>query len=380
MLGWVTDDKYRQYRDRECRFQGTGAPPAAALASGPRPLPSSAPMPPKKPARPKSPASATPPGDEALRARVVDMLVLEILDLATEPVEAVVDGDAVRALLLHGDDLVRHDVVADLAATAAKQVRAALARRPESPRELLDADLAALVDARLDADLVLSADAKDLIGRMMRQELVQDLFTNVIHTAIVSFNKRVNPLFGGLATAMLEDQIKGFIRFFIPMVLDQATAFVVASRNRGLFSDFARTLVRELLDEPLPSLLTLAAAEDEGETRRVAAAIAASPRLRHLGRDLAVAAWDRIWTDLRRRRIGDVVRLDEHAGWLAEQLAPGVVRALARPHLRAFLAAEFAASTSGKPPRAKKDGKEGKDAKVKKEAKGKKRKAAADEA
>lgn len=311
-------------------------------------------MPTKKVAKPRKPASdASGLRSAAVQSRLVAALELEILALADERVEDLVDPDAVRTAIERSEDLVEHARIGELTVAAARRIGSELRNRSESPWELLDADLAKRVEEMLDTDVSLSADAEDLIARMMRQELIQDLFTNVIHTAIVSFNKRVNPLFGGIASAMLEDQIKGFIRFFIPMVLDQATSFVVADRNQELFSDFARSLVRELLDEPIPNLLELVSTGDKRDSDKLAQTLAASRRLRDLSRSFTLAVWDEVYSASRRRRLGDIVRLDAHAGWLAEQLAPGVTTALERPHLGAFLASVFGAAPAAAPAKRK---------------------------
>ncbi len=281
-------------------------------------------------------------------AGLVDALELEILALADERIEDLIDADDVRRLIERSDDLVDHERIGELAGGVARRIAAELRKLDRSPRELLDEDLAARLDRLLDADVELSGEAEDLIARMMRQELIQDLFTNVIHTSIVSFNKRVNPLFGGLATAMLEDQIKGFIRFFIPMVLDQATSFVVADRNQELFSDFARSLVRELLEEPIPDLLGLVTSEAKRDPADAVQTLARSAALRELGRKAALLAFEEVYAASRARTLGDFVKLEDHAGWLAEQVAPSVARALERPHLRAYLESEFGTAKAAK--------------------------------
>ena len=307
-------------------------------------------MPNRKVAKTRSSSAASDElRSERFQAGLVAELELEILALADERIEDLVDANDARKFIERSEELVHHERIGEFVVAVARRVRRDLHARSESPWELLDEELAAQVDAMLDADVTLSAEAEDLVARMMRQELIQDLFTNVIHTAIVSFNKRVNPLFGGLASAMLEDQIKGFIRFFIPMVLDQATSFVVADRNQELFSDFARSLVRELLDEPIPNLLDLVSTDEERDQEKLAKTLAGSARVRELGRQFALAAFDEVYAASRKRKLGEVVRLEEHAGWLAQQIAPTITTALERPHLHAFLAATFGGAPSDAP-------------------------------
>jgi hypothetical protein len=85
-----------------------------------------------------------------------------------------------------------------------------------------------------------SSHTEEFVGDIMRQEFVRRLFTDSIFTSIVSFNQRINPFFGGLTMRVLEDQITGFIRLFMPMLIEQATAFAVSKDNQRIALDFAR--------------------------------------------------------------------------------------------------------------------------------------------
>jgi len=295
--------------------------------------------------------------DNAL-AGLTAALAADIASLADEPIENLVDPAAVRALLERSETLVHHEVVAELIVAASRRIARDLRTRQSSPWDLLDAELAAEIDLLLDTDIILSEDAENLVGRMMGRELIRDLFTDVIHTAIVSFNKKVNPLFGGLASAMLEDQIKGFIRFFMPLVQARATSFVVDRRNQELFSDFSRSFVRELLDEPIPNLVALVSAEQKRDATPLIHKLAASESLRAMTREMALSVWEEVFAAMRHRKLGELVDVETHAGWLAEQAAPVVTAALARPHLAAFLHREFggvaAVPPAPKPRRTKK--------------------------
>lgn len=298
---------------------------------------------PKKAAGKKASAKRAAPPRDAFHVGLVAAVRAEISVAADEPLEAFLDGAAVRDVLTQADGLVWQEVVAEMIAIATRRVRAELGARRESPWELLDDELAEVVEELLARDVALSADAEDFVGRMMRRELIRDLLTDVVHTSIVSFNKKVNPLFGGFATSMLEGQIKGFIRLFMPLVQDQATSFLIDRRNQTAFSDFSRSFVRELLDEPIPNLISLVSAQTASDDTPLARRLAASNKLRSLSREMTLAVWDDVYAALRRRKLGDIVRLEEYADWLAEQGAAVIAFGMARPILGAYLRRELAA-------------------------------------
>ncbi len=287
----------------------------------------------KKAATRRAPAAA---GDDA-RAALVAAVRADIEAAAAEPIAAFIDPAAVRQVLSRADGLLFEAFVAEMIAVVGRRVRAELGRRRESPWELLDDELAGVVESLLDRDVALSNDAEDFVGRMMRRELIRDLLTDVVHTSIVSFNKKVNPLFGGFATSMLEGQIKSFIRLFMPLVQDQATSFLIDRRNQSAFSDFARAFVRELLDEPIPQLLGLVGSRVPADEGALARSLAGSRRLRDLGREISLAVWDDVWEAVRRRRLGEIVPIAEHVDWLAEHAASVILFGLSRPVLGAHL-------------------------------------------
>jgi hypothetical protein len=203
----------------------------------------------------------------------------------------------------------------------------------------MDDDVAAVVDALLEDQPAFTFHAEELITKVMRQELVRDVLTDVIHSSIVSFNERINPLFGGVAMMVLERQIKSFIGLFLPMVLERATDFVVDERNRNLFADFARAIIRGLLEEPLPHLLSLAPTRNRGKSPDLVGTLMRSPKFRALDRQMKLAVWNAVFARLRHQRIGDILLLEENADrWAAEGVElllpflvqPGVVGFLER--------------------------------------------------
>jgi hypothetical protein len=105
---------------------------------------------------------------------------------------------------------------------------------------LLDKKIKKHISDVLAVDIELTEASKEFVGKVMRAEFIRSLFTDVIHVTLVGFYKKLNPLFGGLATKMLETQIRSFIEMFIKIVLDRAVEFVVSPQNVSLFTEFAR--------------------------------------------------------------------------------------------------------------------------------------------
>jgi hypothetical protein len=165
----------------------------------------------------------------------------------------------------------------------------------------------------------------------LRQEFVHNLFVEIIHTSIVSFNKRVNPLFGGLTSSMLEGQIKSFIRMFMPMIQEQAVAFAISKSNQRIFLDFSRSIVRLFLDVPLASFASMVSAQQRQQVEKLIRHAIGDTKLESLGRQLAVSAWDDIYAKINKRKVGNLINVEQHARKLADRFADLVLAGLTRP-------------------------------------------------
>jgi hypothetical protein len=160
---------------------------------------------------------------------------------------------------------------------------------------------------------------------------------------VVSFQQKANPFFGAFATRALEGQIKGFIRLFMPMLQAQATAFAVDRANQRAVLDFARAVARQLLEVPIGRYAALAGSGGGASMERLMRRAAENPALADLARRAALASWEDLFAALKGRRIGALLPLGEHADWLAERCVEGLLPALQRPAVVAFIAAEAAA-------------------------------------
>jgi hypothetical protein len=288
----------------------------------------------------------------AFRRNLTALVVRELQSLSAERVKDVVDPGLVRTMLLQWDvRMVNRELVADFIIHANHGVARRLNRGRRSLLGLLDRQLIADVDAILEEDGALSTHAEAFVGKLMQQEFVRRLFTDIIFTAIVSFYQKVNPLFGALTVQVLEEQIKGFISLFMPMLQKQATGFAVSRENQRILFDFTRAIVRQLLDEPLHHYADLVS---PGHRRKAEALIrhaignpAGNAKLDAAIRRATLAAWDDLYQAIEEKQVGEVLRLQDHAGWLAERLSDVLLPALARPQVRRFIAAEMAMAAAG---------------------------------
>jgi hypothetical protein len=288
----------------------------------------------------------------AFKRSLTDLVTRELQSLGAEQVKDVVDPRRVRALI-HEWDVQLTDVraVADLVIQVNRRLERRLKRRRESLVDLLDQQMGAHLDAVIDAAVESTAQAEELVTRMMRQEFVRRLFTDIIFTSIVSFYQKVNPLFGALTTRVLEEQIKGFIQLVLPVIQRQAIAFALSTANQRVVAEFTRSIVRQLLNEPLGNYaLNISPAQRKKAEALVRHAIG-NTTLETLMRRAALAVWDDLYATMRNRRVGDIVRLDTRAPWLAERIIEAVLPALSRPRVLAFLAAETAIAGRPSPPR-----------------------------
>jgi hypothetical protein len=261
----------------------------------------------------------------------------ELTALAGQRVKDLLDPELVRAMIREWDTrMLDRAVLADLIIEVSRQ------RRGVPLSRLLDPQLIADIDALAQEGFVLSADTEEFVAAIMRQDLVRGLFTDIIFSAIVSFYQRVNPLFGAITMRVLEEQIKGFIRFFMPALQRQAIAFILNTNNQRVAAEFARVIGRQLLEQPLPSGW---ADLTPGQRRKMETFIrhaAASRKLDAAIREAILVVWEDLYALIRDKRLGHLVRLEEQAAWFAERCVEFIVPALSRPHIVQFVATEMA--------------------------------------
>lgn len=264
----------------------------------------------------------------------------EIRSLARLRVKDAIDARVVRRLIDENVRLVDPEVLADLVTHGLDAGMNTLKEKNRTVRTLLGDELARSFDRLLDEDPASSARAGDLVASLMRQEFMQRLFTDIVYTSIVSFNERVNPLFGRFAVGMLEDQIRGFIRLFMPMIVERATAFALSPRNQTLLFGLARTIGKRFLDVPLSSVLEMLSPAQKRQIDRLIAEAVGDATFQALSQEIALATWDSLYARVRNERVGDLLRLDAHAGWLAERLARPLLSLISQPAFLRLIAAE----------------------------------------
>jgi hypothetical protein len=287
----------------------------------------------------------------SFRRALAAAIAAELRALASRRVGEVIDAELVRELIRQWDArIVEREVFAEVAIATNRRAARRLGARRESLLDLLDRQLVADLEAAIDARLELGNRGRDFIAALMEREFVRGLFTDVIFTALVSFQRRANPLFGALAVRALEDQIKAFIGLFMPMLQAQATAFAIDPANQRAVLDFARAVARQLLELPIGRWAALAAGGGAESVESLVRQAAANSRLAELARRAALLAWDDLFAELRQRRIGELLRVEQHAAWLAERCVEMLVPLLARPGIVALIAAEAAAAPAAPAP------------------------------
>ncbi|MBI1818023.1 MAG: hypothetical protein HYR72_23840 [Deltaproteobacteria bacterium] len=287
---------------------------------------------------------------KAFKRTLTTAVADELRSLAGERIEDVLDGKLVRAIIADWDTrMVNREFVADLLIENTRRAGRRLARQNESLLDLLDAEMVADIDQLLSELAELPPSAEDLIAKMMQQEFVRRLLTDVIYSAIVNFYEKANPLFGALTARVLEEQIKGFIRLFMPMLQKQATAFAVNKQNQRLVLDFARTIIRQLLNEPLRHFAATAMPTQRRKTEAFVHKALGNPNVGALLREVALATWDDLYESIRHKRVGELLQIEAHSAWLADRCVEVILPALARPGILQLLGAEIGLAAGGKP-------------------------------
>jgi hypothetical protein len=283
------------------------------------------------------------------RRRLTESLRCEIELLGKETIENVVDERQVRRVIEEWDSaILDRKAVVDLIIHVARRSETRMRKQRKSLLEVLDTDLVSSIHAILEAEVALSENVEDLIAETLRQEFVHNLFVEIIHTSIVSFNKRVNPLFGGLTSSMLEGQIKSFIRMFMPMIQEQAVAFAISESNQRVFLDFSRSIVRLLLDVPLASFASMVSAQQRKQVEKLIRQSVGNEQLESLGRQFAVSLWDDVYAKISNCKVGDLVNVEKYGAQLADRCADLVLAGLTRPGIIELVAEEVAHAANSK--------------------------------
>lgn len=274
--------------------------------------------------------------------RALTVLVAEeITALAGAKVKHVLSSRAARQLLeRRAPHVANRESLAELVLRAQAVIAKRLAAKRVSVRGLFEPRMTSIIDAMIEEHLVFSKSMENFIADLMRQEFVQGLFTDIIFTSIVSFNERVNPLFGRLAMGMIEDQIRSFIGLFMPMVQKQAVAFAVDRRNQAVLFASIRAMARRLLEEPLPDYLAMLPVGQRRKMDELVQRALADSKLDALVGDLSLAVWDEVYEAIQDWKVGDLLHLEAHASWLAERLVDLVLPALNRPSMLRLIADE----------------------------------------
>jgi hypothetical protein len=283
----------------------------------------------------------------AFKRELAATLTREITALSAERVRDVLDPRLLRAFIEQSARLIDRTVVADLIIEGNRRMNRRSRRRGKSVLDMLDPQLVDDVDALLGEAFELSPQVEELVASILQQEFVRRLFTDIIFTAIVSFNQRVNPLFGAIAMRVMEEQIKGFIHFFMPTLQQRATAFATNRQNQRILLDFTRSIIREMLDQPWHDYVVMASPAQRAQTEKLIRKAVGNAKLDALIRKGTLAAWDDLYAAIRDKPIGELLRLEENSRWLAEHCVEIIVPALRRPHIRRFVAAEMRAAPPG---------------------------------
>lgn len=298
---------------------------------------------------------------KAFRQELAALFASELRALAGVRFKDLIDPAAVRRTIVSWDrHLIDAEAVADVAVAVQRSARKRLVRQRASAADLLGPAFVAHIEALLAAPAQPSEDIEASLNRLVQQEFVTSLLTDLVFTSISTFYQRVNPLFGAFAMRTMEEQIKTFIRRVMPMLQMRVTAFALSRDNQRLAQQFGQSVARQILAEPLGHYAAMLSAPQHRQVEALLRAAVGSAEIDAAGRRVALALFDDLYASLRNRKVGDLLRLDRHAHALGGQLAEAVLPLLNRPGVVGFVAAEWARTTAAdavalpKPPRARK--------------------------
>jgi hypothetical protein len=265
-------------------------------------------------------------------------------DLADTPLGEILDRKLTRQLIATVDfSLLKEKPVLAAGTAVVSAIEKMWQRNKLSANKLLDKKMRQKVEDILAVEIELSENARVLVDRVMKSNFVASLYTDVLHVTIVGFYKKINPLFGGLATKVLESQIKSFIQLFIKIVLDRATEFVVKKDNVALFSEFTREVIRMLLNEPVYHFFAEASPAHRERIGAFAREALHNRALEKTLGQLIGESFDAVYDTLKTKCLADILDLDVVIANYSDIAAELLRDQLCRDPVLGFLAAEFSA-------------------------------------
>lgn len=273
------------------------------------------------------------------RKQLSALIGRELQELASLRVRDVVDPKLIRRRITSLDrHWVRPEALADIVVQIQRRSLERLGAQRRSPRDLAGEHLAKHLEALLTQDPEPSEEFKASLDRLVRQEFVSRLLTDLVFTALVAFYQRVNPLFGAFAMRSLEDQIKAFIRGFLPMLQERIKDFALSRQNQHIAHELSRTIARQMLAEPVASYTAVISARQRREAEALARAIVHSAEFDALARQAALAIFDDFYAVTRAKKLGEILSIETPG--LAGQLADAVMTALQRDRMIEFIVTE----------------------------------------
>jgi hypothetical protein len=263
----------------------------------------------------------------------------EIAAAGSAPVRDLIDAGQVRAAIAAWDPAsVRAAAAARVAVKVNERLEKRLGRARRSLEEMMGPSVMEGVNALLDEDLPNPQALEQILAQTIRQKFVRKLFAELIHSAILAFNKRVNPIFSGITASMLDDQIRGFISLGMPMLQEQAVTFALSRANQDFVVDLARSLIRSVLAEPLGDLVPRASAGQRARIESLIVRVLESDRFREQAPVMALRVFDDVYAQLRDEKLAVLIDVESLAEVLAEPIAELAIAVLTRPRVASLLA------------------------------------------
>ncbi|MCC6275730.1 MAG: hypothetical protein IT569_07720 [Leptospiraceae bacterium] len=89
--------------------------------------------------------------------------------------------------------------------------------------------------------------SKEFLVKILNQKPIVELLAGIIESAIIEFNKKINPFFGAIQATGLDKQIKMFVYPFLPGLLSKIADFIFNSPKGEEGRELIRNSVRVFL-------------------------------------------------------------------------------------------------------------------------------------
>lgn len=207
--------------------------------------------------------------------------------------------------------------------------------------QLFDKQVNHDIDQLLAEKVEFSTHTKKFVAKVVHSEFITGLFSNILFVAVSSFNKKFNPVLGGLTVILLEKKIRAFIDVIIKNILNQVVEFVVSSKQQEHVAEFSRTVVHLLFEEKIVHFFQELSPEQRNHAENLMESLVFSAKFQKHIREVFLLLFNDFYKVVKNDPMGKYFKLKGQEKWLAQTIAENTYAFWGHPALVDFMTDEI---------------------------------------